>query len=313
VGSADLPDQPDGPDRARHARDGTAGAARSPELPDPDGRARAYDAVRAHVSAETAEEASSDLRPDEGTQRSHRDEAPQFLETRADQDKRSAGERQADRSADPPEPDHPRGGVQPSQGWDADTTAAIGKVHETEPTISSDVQAVEQENRYGGWLEGFDRRLKGEDRLKEKIDEKLRFQPDREAAEIIREIPDVIRYTFCLRPETYTAGYYDITQRLESRGYEMYYSKNWWTSPEYKGINTRWVTPEGQRFEVQFHTPESFHIKQHVTHDSYERVRSRLVADEERTELKAFQREATSRIQVPDGASDISDFKKKGF
>ena len=43
---------------------------------------------------------------------------------------------------------------------------------------------------------------------------------------------------------------------------------------EYKGINTRWVTQEGQRFEVQFHTSESFHAKQNVTHDAYERLRN---------------------------------------
>ena len=46
----------------------------------------------------------------------------------------------------------------------------------------------------------------------------------------------------------------------------MYYSKNYWTHPEYKGVNTRWATPDGQRFEVQFHTPDSFHAKHHVTH-----------------------------------------------
>jgi hypothetical protein len=94
VGSVDLPDQPDGPDRTRHVRDSTAGAPRVRELPDPDERARAYEATRVYVSAET---------------------------------------------------------------------------RETEPTISSDVRAVEQENRYGGWLEGFDRRLKDEDRLQEKV------------------------------------------------------------------------------------------------------------------------------------------------
>ena len=45
----------------------------------------------------------------------------------------------------------------------------------------------------------------------------------------------------------------------------MYYSKNYWADPEYKGINTRWLTAEGQRFEVQFHTPDSFHAKHDVT------------------------------------------------
>ncbi|MGH3222854.1 MAG: hypothetical protein ACRDPY_29860, partial [Streptosporangiaceae bacterium] len=58
-----------------------------------------------------------------------------------------------------------------------------------------------------------------------------------------------------------------------SRGYEMGFSHNWWTNPEYRGVNTRWVNQEGQRFEVQFHTPDSFHAKHHVTHAAYERIR----------------------------------------
>ncbi len=51
----------------------------------------------------------------------------------------------------------------------------------------------------------------------------------------------------------------DITNfRLkgENLGYEMCQSRNSWDDAEYKGINTRWVTEGGQRFEVQFHTPE---------------------------------------------------------
>ena len=85
----------------------------------------------------------------------------------------------------------------------------------------------------------------------------------------------MIRYTYCFQPESYTRGYYDIKERFESRGYEMYYSENYWTNSEYKGINTRWVTPERQRFEVQVHTPESFHAKHEVTHLTYERIRDR--------------------------------------
>jgi hypothetical protein len=80
-----------------------------------------------------------------------------------------------------------------------------------------------------------------------------------------------------------------------------------------QGINTRWVTPDGQRFEVQFHTPESFHAKQHVTHDAYERIRNPLISDRERRELKDFQREVSSAIQAPAGAAEILDYKKKGF
>jgi hypothetical protein len=130
---------------------------------------------------------------------------------------------------------------------------------------------------------------------------------------VVEEIPDAIRFTFCAQAENYTEGYHDIKDRLESCGYEMYQCKNLWSDPEYKGINTRWATQEGQRFEVQFHTPESFHAKQELTHECYERIRNPLTSIDERRELKAFQREVSSWIRVPDGTTDIPDYRKKGF
>ena len=310
MGSVDLPDQPDGPDRTRHVRDSTAGAPRIRELPDPDERARAYEAMRAYVSAETAEEASPGLQPGEGAQRSGRDQASQLLEPQADREKRPAGERQADRSA---ESDHRGGDLRPAHGRDAEIAAAIGRARETEPTISSDVRAVEQENRYGGWLEGFDRRLKDEDRLKDKIAGKTAAEPRMNTGQALREVADAIRYTFCFPSDNYARGYYDVKERLEDIGYEMYYSKNWWTDPEYKGINTRWVTADGQRFEVQFHTPESFSAKHHVTHAAYERIRDPATSDEERGELEAFQRTVSASIDVPDGSVEILDVRREGF
>ena len=80
---------------------------------------------------------------------------------------------------------------------------------------------------------------------------------------------------------------------------------------EYKGINTRWLTAEGQRFEVQFHTPDSFHAKNHVTHLAYERLRDTSTSRAELRELHAFQRQVSSRIQAPDGAADIPDYKER--
>ena len=84
-------------------------------------------------------------------------------------------------------------------------------------------------------------------------------------------------------------------------------------SPSTKGSTPGGSPQTGQRFEVQFHTPESFHAKQYVTHDAYERIRDPLTSDAERGELKAFQRDAFLRIRAPDGATDIPDFKKEGF
>jgi hypothetical protein len=271
-------------------------------MPDPDERARVYEAMRAHTSAETGDAVEPARRPDATDKRSYWDSVPGFLDMWADHQKRWPPRSPApvDRSDDPP-------------GVDAATTEASWRMREAEPGISADAQAIERENEYGGYLEGYEFRLKGEDRLNEKIAEQMEAEPGKSLAEMLHKIPDAIRLTFCFQLDTYVHGYYDIKERLESCGYEMYFSKNWWTDPEYKGINTRWVTPGDQRFEVQFHTPESFHAKHYVTHFAYERIRNQTTSRSELRELHAFQKEVSSRIQIPDGAANIRDFKKEGF
>jgi hypothetical protein len=195
----------------------------------------------------------------------------------------------------------------------APVTESVEKVSEAEPPISDNVKRVEGGNVRGGWLEGYEFRLKGKERLTEKVAERLKREPERTPEEITGRIHDAIRYTFCLDQKDYTDGYQDIKDRLEACGYEMYHCKNSWTDSQYKGINTRWVTPGGQRFEVQFHTPESFHAKHEVTHLAYERLRNPATSITERRELMNFQREVSSWVPVPGRVKDISDYEKKGF
>jgi hypothetical protein len=302
VRSLDRPGQPDEPLRAEQAdaRGPDRPAPKPRELPDPDERGRAYGAMLAHFSGKKADEAPPSQQPDETQRQSYRDEVPRYLDAWADHEKRWPPRSRAavDRPADPP-----------------GSADAIGRVKEAEPTCSADAQAIEQEDKekHGGWLAGFEHRLKGEDRLREKIGAKLEVEPNKTPAQALSQIADAIRYTFCFESENYTKGYYDIKERYESRGYEMYFSQNWWTNPEYKGINTRWVTSEGQRFEVQFHTPDSFDAKHHVTHKAYEQIRDPTTSREELRELHAFQRQVCELIEIPDGATDIPDYRKEGF
>jgi hypothetical protein len=306
VGSVDLPDQPDEPSRAERARDASAARSQMREMPDPDERGRAYEATRAHVSAETADATEHGR---------YWDEVPRFRKMWADHERRWP-ERQSAAEPDRPDPAgtyRSRGGFTLDPQRHAETTGAIGRMRETEPSISADMQAVEKENACGGWLAGFDRRIKGEDRLKEKVAEQAAAEPDKSSSAILRKIPDALRFTCCFEPDHYNRGYYDIRARLEDVGHEMYQSTNYWADPEYKGINTRWVTQQGQRFEVQFHTPESFHAKEVLTHRAYERIRDPTTSRPELRELHAFQRELSAWVQVPDGAADIPNFKKEGF
>ena len=175
--------------------------------------------------------------------------------------------------------------------------------------MTVDLQNVVQESTCSAELVGLEFRNKGEDRLKEKVAESLQRRPDAVPEEAMRSISDAIRYTVRFSRDDYADGYQDVREGLEADGYIMFYAKNYWEDPEYKGINTRWMTPEGQSFEVQFHTPESYHAKQEVTHDAYERIRNPLTLRPELAELEEFQQEVSSWIQTPDGATDILDYR----
>jgi hypothetical protein len=195
----------------------------------------------------------------------------------------------------------------------AEANDLIAEVAEAEKKLTGHMKEIEDGNRHGGRLVGLEHRLKGEERLKEKIAEKIEHEPGKSVPRALRQVADAVRYTFCFELDQYSGGYRDVTQRLESRDCRMIFSRNsWHDNPEYKGINTRWVSPDGQRFEVQFHTSESHHAKEQVTHFSYERLRNPLTSADERPELSSFQREVCSWIDEPRGVAAIADYRLKG-
>ena len=218
-----------------------------------------------------------------------------------------------DRSQDPPGSWRSDSNLLLNPENHARTKDAISELRRTEPRVTGDLQNVVRESPFGPELVGLEFRNKGEDRLKEKVAESLQRRPDAAPEESVLSINDGIRYTICFGEDNYVSGYQDTSQRLEASGYVMFYGRNSWSDSEYKGINTRWATSEGQRFEVQFHTPESYHAKQEVTHEAYERIRNPLTSDYERSELKTFQQEVSSWIPAPEGAQDIPDRRKEHF
>jgi hypothetical protein len=243
-------------------------------------------------------------------------EVPRFLRAWADHVRRWPAERLAavvDRARDPAGSWRGDGNQYLDPEQHAQSNEVIAGVGRSEKRLTEHMEGAERENASGGWLEGLGHRLKGEERLKEKIASELGITPAMTPENAINKLNDALRYTFCFKPENYSDGYLNVKEQLETREHRMVYSKNHWRDdPEYKGINTRWVTPEGQRFEVQFHTAESYHAKQEVTHGSYERLRNPLTEDDERSKLESFQREVSSWITVPDGAREIPDHGMRG-
>ena len=159
-------------------------------------------------------------------------------------------------------------------------------------------------------LIGFEHRLKGRDRIKEKVYDKMQ-EFSYSAEQAVSVVSDTIRFTFEYREARYTQGVWSDIDRLRGEGFKLHQLRNSWSGEEYKGINSQWIEPHsGQRFEVQFHTRISFEAKQ-LTHDAYELIRTQQGDEFEKMVLKAFQRKVSAEVPVPPGATDIPDYSER--
>lgn len=176
----------------------------------------------------------------------------------------------------------------------------LARAREVEPAVTQDLKSLEDE---AAQLAGLDFRLKGEDSLARKI---VSEAHDKEVSleEASSSIHDVIRYTMCIEPSEYVSKATEALKELESRGYTVTKFKNTWASDIYKGLNTNLSTPDGTVVEIQFHTPESYDVKQQ-THEYYEISRSEDATEKEVEEALRMQRKLTGSVHVPNGAIEF--------
>ncbi len=129
--------------------------------------------------------------------------------------------------------------------------------------------------------------------------------------EALSSVKDAIRYTFAYEEDSYADGVRADLHRMESRGFEKVEVRNSWTTDQYKGINSRWREPAaGLLVEVQFHTRISFEAKQ-LTHEAYERLRTKQASELEELALEAFQKKVSDAIPIPPGVIDIPDYPER--
>jgi hypothetical protein len=174
-----------------------------------------------------------------------------------------------------------------------------------EKTVTPAMRRIEAEDP-DRHLAGLENRLKGKDRLAEKVTFDMQ-KKGLKAEEALANVKDSVRYTFEYSEDGYTRGVYADCDRLQGAGYEFVERRNSWAYDEYKGINSRWRAPaNGQLFEVQFHTQASREAKEE-THWAYEKLRVGS-SPQNQQELQQYQREVTARVPVPPGAPDIPDY-----
>jgi hypothetical protein len=179
------------------------------------------------------------------------------------------------------------------------------RVREVEQTVVTPAMRRIETEDPDRHLAGFENRLKGRERLTEKVTKQLAAQPDLTPDEAFAGVKDAIRYTFVYGDDRYTAGAYADCERLRAEGFASVDLRNTWEYEEYKGINSWWREPtSGLLFEVQFHTQASYDAKQ-LTHAAYERIRDPMTPDDEVERLRAFQREVSADVSTPPGVRDI--------
>ena len=160
-------------------------------------------------------------------------------------------------------------------------------------------------------LVGFEDRLKGRDRIKEKVADAIE-EKGLTPKEAISLVPDAIRYTFQYHETSYTQGVRADVGRMTDQGFQLVELRNSWSDDQYKGINSRWADPgTGQRCELQFHTQISFEAKQ-FTHRAYQQLRSGQADEFEEMVLETFQRKVSAAVPVPPGAIEIPDYPERG-
>lgn len=178
------------------------------------------------------------------------------------------------------------------------------RAKDVEPAVTAQLQAMAQ--RHGAKLEGLGFRLKKSGRLLERVIALARITslPPERAAGLVH---DALRYTFVFDMDSYARGAWAILEDLRQAGCKVAHWRNCWNEPTaggYRGINSAWLWLDGFRFEVQFHTPQSWQVKQ-VTHDIYER--SRVETDpKRRLELDEEHRRHWIEIDPPEGALRIA-------
>lgn len=178
-----------------------------------------------------------------------------------------------------------------------------------EPEITKDMSAII--SSVNGKVAGLEYRLKSMDSLKRKVETEVLAGISEQQA--IESIKDVIRYTALFSLEHFVEQYKQMQIALEKQGYKTIVVKNTWQeNAVYKGINTfitTLVEKDNFIFEMQYHTKESFELKNGALHQLYERFRDPNTAQAEKEQLYIEMQKLSAKLDTPKDIQQIQGVK----
>lgn len=181
-----------------------------------------------------------------------------------------------------------------AQVW-ALTQGIVEKAKVAEPEITNLMEQLANTNN--GELIGLKNRLKGAARIDEKIkSDALEEKYDGNFEMAAADIGDSIRYTMQLNESDYSQGVVNTIESLQEAGYKTRVKNFWQEGNTYKGVNAVVTSPDGQIFELQFHTAKSLVVKE-INHKLYEVVRKGTLSPEKIYDINVTQ--AANWVDVP--------------
>ena len=199
----------------------------------------------------------------------------------------------------------------------------------TAPAILTDASKAEEDitprlesicSAIGGALVGLEHKLQSLPSLCRKIAFLVADDANISLHNIRSHVTDALRYTILFDVSCYTDGVQEARERLELAGFRARRVRNYWAEGNiYKGINSLWVEGYGLVFEIRFHTPESFKLKESILHPLYEKCRvlesrltpissgSNLLIRKEIKQLKQKMQKQSDSLEIPLGAEFIGE------
>lgn len=165
-----------------------------------------------------------------------------------------------------------------------------------EPRITSQLKHITKQSN--GNLRGLDFRLKSLESLSRKIstDSLLDEISLEEAA---NNINDALRYTAVFKPDNFFDDYHSMKNALVRDGFKIEKVKNTWLDDgPYNGVNTV-VSKDNIKFEIQYHTQESFDLKNGKLHELYEERRLPNITRKRKAELDKMMFELSKSLTKP--------------
>jgi len=182
-----------------------------------------------------------------------------------------------------------------------------------EPAITAQLDGIVQS--VGGSLQGRSETLVSVQSLRERLDSAMKFKGlSLDAAK--DGLTDAVRYSVVLPSDSFAQGCRAVMAQLDAHDCRKTKVTNHFIhgANDFAGISVVFSHPNGQRFQIQFHTDATFALKQQF-HDLYKQSFQLSAQGASRAELRTLMapvRTAFRNVPLPAGCDEIENWERVG-